>query len=567
MIRIRTVAPRTRAILSLLLLTAFTGGCYELFRDDSYLKFQVPPEELRDIEPIDPAQFTRSPLVTIDEAMKEALEPDIDPEVPPESIDLSIADVRAAVLANNLDLKVEVLNPAIAATSISEEEARFESTLRGSVNRAELDSPNALATVGSMAEATTWDVGLDIPLATGGTLSVDFPVNNTSTNNIFATINPAVSAGIDLSLSQPLLRNAGVTTNLHAIRVARGQEQISEAQTKLEAIRILANADRAYWLVYVAYQTLIVRRQEYELALQQLETARRRFTAGSLPEIEVVRSESGVAERVDAIIQANADLRRRQRDLKRIMNRPDLPMDSRTRIVITTSPNLVWAEVDARTLADFAVANRMEMLELELRLAIDASQIDFDRNQTLPLFVFDFTYTLNGLDDALGGALDQIGRSQFNDWSVGLRAEIPLGNEAAKSRLQRAILTRLQRLATKDLRRQAIEQEVYNVLDTLESSWQRILAARYEVRLASRAYAGEQRQFDLGLRTSTDVLDAASRLTDAQTREVLALADYESAKVDLAFATGTLLGKARVRWETEDWRAATGRAANEPANR
>ena len=66
--------------------------------------------------------------------------------------------------------------------------------------------------------------------------------------------------------------------------------------------------------------------------------------------------------------------------------------------------------------------------------------------------------------------------------------------------------------------------------------------------LAARNLAAEQRQFDLGLRTSTDVLDAQTRFADAQSAEVLALTEYEIAQVDIAVATGTLLGAADVRW-------------------
>ncbi|MFM8873128.1 MAG: hypothetical protein ACKOJI_07230 [Phycisphaerales bacterium] len=43
--------------------------------------------------------------------------------------------------------------------------------------------------------------------------------------------------------------------------------------------------------------------------------------------------------------------------------------------------------------------------------------------------------------------------------------------------------------------------------------------------------------------------DAAARLGDAQTREVNALAAYEIALIDAAFATGTLAGGARIRWD------------------
>ena len=67
--------------------------------------------------------------------------------------------------------------------------------------------------------------------------------------------------------------------------------------------------------------------------------------------------------------------------------------------------------------------------------------------------------------------------------------------------------------------------------------------------LAARTLAAEERQFDVGLRTSTDVLDASASLADAQSREVAALASYQIALVDLAFATGNSLGAARIRWE------------------
>jgi len=53
------------------------------------------------------------------------------------------------------------------------------------------------------------------------------------------------------------------------------------------------------------------------------------------------------------------------------------------------------------------------------------------------------------------------------------------------------------------------------------------------------------------VRTSTDVQDALSRLTDAQSREVAALASWQIALVDLSFATGTLLGGSKIQWADE----------------
>ncbi|MHC4843518.1 MAG: TolC family protein, partial [Planctomycetota bacterium] len=124
-----------------------------------------------------------------------------------------------------------------------------------------------------------------------------------------------------------------------------------------------------------------------------------------------------------------------------------------------------------------------------------------------------------------------------------------LGNEAAKSRVMQAFYQRQQRLASKDDREKLIELEVLNAIDQLEANWQRILAARQNVLLQGRLFKAEQRQFELGLRTSTDVLDAQTKFAEAQSSEILALAQYQISQVDLAFATGTLLGAAKVQWE------------------
>jgi outer membrane protein TolC len=141
-----------------------------------------------------------------------------------------------------------------------------------------------------------------------------------------------------------------------------------------------------------------------------------------------------------------------------------------------------------------------------------------------------------------------------DQYRVQARAEIPISNEVRLSQVRRAVLQRVQRLATKDARSQAIRQEVLNAVDALDTSWQRILAARLATVFAARAYEAERRQFEVGLRTSIDVVIAANTLGDAQTREVNALAAYQISLVDAAFATGTLFGGTRIRWDELDAR-------------
>lgn len=529
---------------SLLLLCAVTllglQGCAGPFGDDSQLGMHVPREKLRVLEPMQLEPAT-------DQADAET-----EPEPPPAELQLTLEDCRVMVMANNLDLKAELLGPTIASQSITEEQARFEALFFANASLNKTDTPTATTLSGSSTESTGSDFGVDVPLRTGGNLRVNLPSNRFKTDNQFSTLNPSYSADLAVSLSQNLLRNAGTKVNTHGIRIAHYQSQAAEARAKLEVIRVIALADRVYWRLYAARQELEVRKQQHELANTQLDRAKRRLDAGADAEIEVTRAEAGVADGLEAIIVAENNLRDQERELKRILNKPGLTMSSPTVMVPATPPDPVRYEIDPSTLVDAAMDGRMELLELELQLAQDASTVDYQRNQTLPLAVLDYSYFSNGLGTSYGSAFRQVEDRNFEDHRVSMRLEVPLGNEAAKSRLRRAILTRLQRSGTRELRRAQIEQEVLNAVDQLEANWQRIMANRQRAILAGRTLAAEQRQFDLGLNTSTDVLDAQARLADAQSAEARSLADYQIAQIDLAYATGTVLGAANIHWEPTD---------------
>lgn len=537
----KTISHRRNSFALAAFLAVLTPGCVGPFSDDPMLSMNVPQEQLRQIEPM---RLEPSPIREGDDQAR--------PEPPPAEMQLTIEACRALVMTHNLDLDVELLGPTLARQSITEEQARFEAMFFANASFNKTDTPTATTLSGSQTESTSTDFGVDFPLRTGGNLRFNLPANRFKTDNAFSTLNPSYSVDLVVSLSQNLLRNAGTRTNSHGIRVAHYQTQAAEARTKLEVIRVIALADRVYWRLYAARKELEVRRQQHELALAQLQRAGRRVDAGADAQIEVIRAEAGVAEGLEAIIIAENNLRDQEREIKRILNKPGLTMFSPTVMIPATPPNPVHYELDPRSLVDAAMQGRMELLELELQLAQDASTVDFQRNQTLPLAVLDYSYTSNGLGTSYENAFNVADDRDFEDQRVSVRLEVPLGNEAARSRLRRAILTRLQRSATRQQRRTQIQQEVLNAVDQLEANWQRILANRQRAILTGRTLAAEQRQFDLGLNTSTDVLDAQARLADAQSAEARSLADYQIAQIDLAFATGTVLGAANIHWEARE---------------
>lgn len=469
-----------------------------------------------------------------------------------ERAELTIGEARVRAFEHNLGLRATLVNPVVAAERLGQEEARFNALFTLNANWAETD--DAVATELADAQSTSQNItpGLTIPLRTGGEFTVSAPVSRFETNNQFSLLNPAISADLQFSLSHNLLRGAGRRVATHAIRLAEFDRQITEAQTKLEVIRTLADVDRAYWRLYASIRALEVVEQQFAVAREQLERAERRLRAGSGAEIDVIRASSGVADRVEQIIRAQNDVRLAERDLKTLLNTPGLEIGSPVAIEPTSDPDPALYAFDAPSLIAAGVANRMDLLELELRLARDAAQIAFDKNQTLPLLAMQYTYRINGLGGTFNDAADVTIRNDFEDWSVGVRAEVPIGNEERRATLAQSILARLQRLSTKAAREQQIEKEILDAIDQLASTWQRIMASRESVALAARTLEAERRQFEVGRSTSTDVLDADARLAEARLAEIRAVVEYEIAQIDLAFATGTLLGQARVDWAPRD---------------
>lgn len=481
-----------------------------------------------------------------------------------ERVELGLAEARLHAFERNLGLRGVLVNPVIASERVSQEEGRFNALFTLNAGWAEID--DAVATELADAQSTRQSVtpGVTVPLRTGGEFRITTPVTRFETNNAFSTLNPAITADVELSLSHNLLRGAGRRVATHSIRLAEYDRQISESQTKLEVMRTLAEVDRAYWRLYATIRALEVVEQQFVVAREQFDRAERRLRAGSGAEIDVVRAESGMAERVEQIIRTQNDVRLRERELKALLNAPGLEVGTRTAIEPVTDPEPVRYSFDAEALVGAAVANRMELLELELHLARDAAQVAFDQNQTLPLLAMQYTYRINGLGESFSDAASVTRRNDFEDWTVGVQAEVPLGNEQRRAALAQSILARLQRLATREARRQQIEKEVRDAVDQLSSTWQRIMAGRQAVALAARTLEAERRQFEVGRSTSTNVLDADARLAEARLAEIRAVVEYQIAQVDLAVATGTLLGQARVDWEPRDPREGTTREEQIP---
>ena len=532
-------------ILSIFLLFA---GCKENLSHEDFYEINIPTEKTRQIENFQPEDLLLS----------ESTLPESD-TAPSKELALTLEDSRAMALQNNLALQAQLIAPSIAEASLRAEEAKFEAAF--SLNSAfyRTDQPSGsteyinnspITSIDSYQQTrANLDLGVQVPLQTGGTVTFNMADSRSKNLEKNSLLSPWYENDFSVSISQPLLQNAGRRANLHSIRLEKYNKQIQDNTTKLEVITVLAAADRAYWRLYAARRELEVRKQQHDLAIAQLERAKRFVKAGEMARVEIIRAEAGVARQLAAIITAENNLRDRQREFKRTINKPGMDIDTTTTILPASEPDPVNYLFEHERVIDLAIENRTELLQLELQLAQDISRIDYARNQALPIVNLSYTYNINGVGPTRDDSWDMLNDKNFENHILGLNLWVPLGNEAKKNQLRIAMLTRIQRLASKENICQLIKQEVLNAIDQLDANWQQILASRQSTILDGRLYEAEMRQFEIGLRTSTDVLQAQTNFANSQSAEITALTQYQISLVDLAYATGTLLGAAKVEWE------------------
>lgn len=470
------------------------------------------------------------------------------PSTLPAETRISLAEVRMRALRYNLDLASSLIDPGIAQQALSAEEAAFDTSFTTSVDYNNLDQPTASRLVGSQLESLSVRPGVQIPLHTGGTIAIEVPMNRTESNNEFSQLNPAYESDLALSVRQPLLRGAGAAYADRRIRIAFYQQEQAELRTRLEATRLIASVDRAFWRLAAARRELEVRVAGVDLANAQLERARRRVRASQAAEIEITRAESGAADQLELVIIAENSLKQRQRELKQLMNDPDLPIEAPTIVVPDSAMTTLDVQLDSSELIERAIAQRSELMDAELQVIQRSIDVASSRNEMLPLVSLDYTYNINGLGPSFDDSIDLTREMDYEDHRIGLQVEIPIGNRAARARYRQALLNRMKTLTDRNAQALQVRREVLDAVDQIQTNFQRVQAARQRVALNQRLYEGEVRQFGQGIRTSTEVLDAQLKLQDAESSLVAAETEYQIAQVDLAFATGTTLGAARIAW-------------------
>lgn len=340
------------------------------------------------------------------------------------------------------------------------------------------------------------------------------------------------TAGI--SLTQPLLRGAGLAVNMAPVRIARLQEEINRLQLEATVAGTVSAVITGYRGLVQAQEQVRLAEESLERTRALLETNRALIAAGRMAEADIVQTESGVANQEVAVLQSRQQLVSTQLGLLQL-----LALASRTNVVAVDPMTASHVEVDLERAMEKAFASRIDLLAQRKALEQVRQAMIITRNQRL----WDLSLVASATRDDGPRFLD---RFEETDTSVGLQLNIPIGDLSRRQ----AVVAADVGLQTAELRfeelKQSVESQVLDAVQTVEAGWRQVEAARRARALSEQALEIGQERLRFGRASNFEVLSLQADLRAADVQELLAGIAYLNALTALDQQIGSTLETWRI---------------------
>jgi len=485
---------------------------------------------------------------------------------------LSESDAVRLVLENNLDVVADRYDPWLADYDIERGYSLFDPKFGMTLTAGRTTIPQSnIVTSGVVALRNlneTANFSFSQLFQTGTRYSIAYTNFRQSSNNLRNILNPFLSSGLNVTLSQPLMKNFGFLPNRRPILIARNNRDISQYIFAQRLIAVVNQVQTLYWNMVFAREDIKVKQRSLDLATKTNEDNKRQVEIGTLAPIEVVKSESEIANRKEELIRAQFLLEQYDDQMKKYVSSfSDL---SKITVAIdptdkTLSPS-DFKDFDLAQAVSYAIEARPEIKQLKKDLENQEINVKYFRNQLLPSANLDLVYGgsglagqtrnflpdgsfLPGINTGWGDNLQSILGNDFPNYSASITVEIPITNRAAKADFARANFSKYQAEKRLSALEQQIALEVRNAHTELEMNRARIEAASKSRELAEKNLDAEQKKFQLGTSTIRFVLEEQRNLAVAQSNELQALVDFTKAKNNLDRAVGKTLEVQRIRVE------------------
>jgi Outer membrane protein len=470
-----------------------------------------------------------------------------------EEISLSEAALRA--LKNNLDISISRHTKESRLTDIVVEQAKFDPTfsVNGQYNRTvnPLNRPVFGGTGFNLNEITIFDqrngsvtVDATTNLLTGGNLDLNYSPARTNVNQDVASgflFNPAWTGGLALTLTQPLLRNAGIDINKTFIRIAQNNAMVEEHVFRDRVLTVVATVEQTYWEVVFANENLKVAEAAQKAAQELLASNRAKAKAGVMSIVDVLQAEAAVASRVEQVLVAEKSIRDQEDLLRRLLNPGEDELRQDVRLTPQDKPVIALEPISLAEAIDLAIDLRPEIVQAKKNLETSELNTKFAKNQLLPTLSFQGTMGLAGLGKDYTDSANRNFSGEFYNYGAGLVLSYPLGNRSAWSTFNRRQIEGKNAEVSLVSIRQQIILGVKEAVRRVQTDFKRIETTKSARIMAEKQLQAEQERLKVGLSTTRFVLDFQRDLATAQGNELRAIVDYNKSLSNLARHKATTL--------------------------
>lgn len=412
---------------------------------------------------------------------------------------------------------------------------------------------------------STVNTGIFKPLPTGGVAGITF--NNTYTyTNLPARVNPAYQPVLQFQFEQPLLQGFGVEINqlrsahpgsilnpglFNVVPSAEGilitRVRFDQNRTEFERLVnfMVLNVENAYWNLYWQYYYLYAQEQGLRQAFEAWRIVKAKYDAGRLATPDLASARFQYEQFRATRLQVMADLQEFERKLRGLIG---LRVEDGFRLVPSDEPTMTPFQPDWATALEEALNRVPDLILCRQEIKVAQMNVISLKNQLLPDLRFTATYDVNALGTRLDGsgsdnAFRELGADRFNDFSLGLRLNVPIGFRAAQSNYRIAQL----RLARSY---EFLKNTEWKVERTLALAYRQVVSS-YElikIRRAGREASTESlkaryQQYLASIEKATidQVLDAQRAWADSIKDEYDAIRQYNQAIAFFEAAKGTAL--------------------------
>ncbi len=466
-------------------------------------------------------------------------------------VTLPLATFRDQLFAYNEQVQIQLLGVLVAEQSYRAARGAFEPTLVTELEHADSLRPNTAEQSASQSglnvfdqRNTTLSNGVEQLLPSNGRVRLGFNVfdlrNNLQLQNPDRT-HPEYSTFFGLNLTQPLLKGAGRDASMSALRLAARESEMAFQEYRRQMMATVASAEAAYWTLYITDQEVAYAQESLALARTILSDTEKAAEAGRSTEAEALAARVAVLER-----ESTLSLARQQRfeaGSTLLSYFSATPARSDADLPTAVAPPDPGASAHAH-LCDGAFESNPDYLRRLTQVEIEGVRVAYAKNQNRLQLDLKASYGLNGLGDAFGSSLDDIGAGDYPAWSLGLQLRAPLGGDrvglanltAAQARKAQALL------GLKEAETQ-LTVAMENATRAIETAKESYRASQAAVDLRAAILADERERLDAGRSNIRNVFEVEEEYERSKASALRALLDIQTASLQLELVTGSVLAE------------------------